>query len=195
MDVAYVRVSTKEQDEDIQRQEIIGFAQKVGANIEKFLVDKGESGSKAFLERPAAIELNSLMNSGQVSRIFVSAIDRLGRDMMDTLNTIQNYESKGVMIMSAKEEWMQTTDPNFRKLILAIFSWIAEFEKRRMRERQEAAWAAGKTKGRPKKEIPMEEIKRRLQAGWTIRSIWRWLKLDKGIDVSYSLLTMRIKEL
>jgi len=192
--VAYIRVSTREQDEDVQKEEILKFAERKGLQIVKWYVDKGESGAKPFKLRPKANFLLKELDLIKPQTILVFAIDRVGRTMLDTVNTILELEKKGIKVVSVKEEWLQTLDSNIRKLILSILSWVAEFERRRIRERQLAAWEMGKPKGRPPVKLPFREILRRLERGWTKKSIWRWLVTDRGIKISYDHFLRRLNK-
>jgi len=149
--VAYIRVSTKEQDEEVQKKAIMEFAKQRNIEIVKWYVDKGESGSKPFKSRPNASRLLEELDSIKPDCIVAWSLDRLGRTMLDTLNTVIELEGKGYKVITVKEEWLQTLDDNIRKLVLGILSWVAEFERKRIRERQEEAWKQGKQKGRPPK--------------------------------------------
>jgi Site-specific recombinases, DNA invertase Pin homologs len=193
--VAYIRVSTKEQDEEIQKKSITEFSKERGFEVLKWYVDKGESGSKSFKERPSA---NLLLNELDILKpecVLAWSIDRLGRTMIDTMNTILDLEKRGIKVITIKEEFLQTLDENIRKLILSILSWVAEYEKKRIRERQEEAWKSGKRKGRPPK-ITDEEILRYLSKykGLSLKDIWR-IMIGSGIRISYSTLRQRIKKL
>jgi len=193
--VAYVRVSTKEQDEGNQRKAIEEFAKSRGIEITGWFVDKGVSGSKKFQDREGAKALVQYINMNNVDAVIVFAIDRLGRNMEDTVSTIQELEEKGVRVISVKEEFLQTMDPNIRKLILSILSWVAEFERQRIRERQLAAWEAGKPKGRPPK-VPDEVILRYFKRypGLPAKAIWKILVQD-GYKISYRAFKYRVKKL
>jgi DNA invertase Pin-like site-specific DNA recombinase len=193
--VAYVRVSTKEQDEEIQKKAIEEFIRTKNMEIIKWYIDKGESGAKLFKERPAASQLLKEINELKPDCIISWSLDRLGRTMLDTLNTIMEFESKGIKIITIKEEWLQTLDSNIRKLIISILSWIAEFERRRIRERQEEAWRQGKQKGRPQKVsdgVILQYIKK--YQGLSKKAIWKLLKAD-GYDISYDRFIKRIKRI
>lgn len=193
--VAYIRVSTKEQDENVQLEAIKRFVRDKNMELMKVFIDKGESGAKRFRERPGAIELIKFIESNDVDAIIVFAIDRLGRSMLDTMATILEIEKKGVRVISIKEQFLQVLDDNIRKLILSILSWVAEFERRRIRERQLEAWAMGKQKGRPRK-IGLQVIEKYIKKYRTLRlrSIWKIMKMDR-IDISYETLRRRVKEL
>jgi DNA invertase Pin-like site-specific DNA recombinase len=181
----------------VQRAEIEKFAKAKGIEIIKWFIDKGESGAKIFKERPAAQELINYISNNEIDAIIVFAIDRIGRTMLDTVKTILGFEEKGIAVISVKEQWLQTLDPNIRKLILSILSWVAEFERRRMRERQLAAWAAGKQKGRPPKvdESTYEYyIRRYAKMGLSLRAIWKIMR-SSGHDISYETFRRHVYKL
>ena len=193
--VAYVRVSTKEQDEGNQRRAIEEFARARNIDIVGWFVDKGVSGSKKFIERDGAKALIQYINMNPVDAVLVFAIDRLGRNMEDTVNTIQDFETRGIRVISVREEFLQTMDPNIRKLILSILSWVAEFERKRIRERQLAAWEAGKPRGRPPKvsdEVILKYLKK--YPGLSMSALCKIMNGD-GYKIAYRTLRYRIKKL
>ncbi len=193
--VAYIRVSTKEQDEEVQINTINEFAGKRGIQIMQYYVDKGESGAKPFKQRPQALRLLNELEKLKPQAIVVFALDRLGRTMVDTLSTVLEFEEKGIKVISVKEEWLQTLNDNIRKLILSILSWVAEFERKRIRERQEEAWKMGKQKGRPPKvrdEVLRKYLKR--YKGLQKKAIWKIMCQD-GYELSYQQFLMRLKRL
>lgn len=154
----YVRVSTKEQDEEIQVRAIEDFAKTRSIELVKVFVDKGESGGKSFRERPGASELLNAVELFRPECVVSWSLDRIGRSMLDTLNVILELENKGVKVITVKEEFLQTLDQNIRKLIISILAWVAEYERKRIRERQLEAWDHGKQKGRPPKLKPEELV-------------------------------------
>ena len=196
--VAYIRVSTKEQDEEVQRRALEEFAGGHGAEIMEWYVDKGESGAVPFKSRPGANKLLEDLGRLQPQCVLSWSIDRLGRSMLDTMHTILELESKGVRVITVKEEFLQTLDPNIRKLILSILSWIAEYERRRIRERQEEAWKHGKQKGRPPKvsdHVIKQYYKQYVaERGLSVRDMWKIMRADR-YDISYDRLLKRIKKL
>jgi DNA invertase Pin-like site-specific DNA recombinase len=193
--VAYIRVSTKEQDEEVQRKGLEEFAKARGIEVLKWYVDKGESGAKLFKDRPSASQLLAELGALKPDCILVWAIDRLGRGMLDTMSTILMLEQRGVKVISKREEFLQMLDPNIRKLILSIFTWVAEFERQRIRERQEEAWRQGKQKGRPPK-ASLEVVKQYLKrySSLSLKDIWKLMKAD-GYSISYSTLLQKAKML
>jgi len=199
--VAYIRVSTKEQDEEVQRRAIEEFARKHNIVIVKYYVDKGQSGAKKFIERPGAKELLEEIDKLRPDVLLAWSLDRIGRSMLDTLNTVIMLEKeKGVKVVTIKEEFLQTVDENFRKLIISMLAWFAEFERKRIRERQEEAWRQGKQKGRPPK-ITREEVEYYLKkySNLSLRDILRIInseRREKGKpEISYWTLYKKVKEL
>ena len=198
--IAYVRVSSKEQDEEVQRKAIEEFAKSRNIEVAGWYVDKGESGAKAFKQRPAAQRLLQELATIKPECVLCWSIDRLGRTMIDTLNTIIELEESGVKVISIKEEWLQHTDPSIRKLLLSVLAWFAEFERRRIRERQEEAWKMGKQKGRPEK-ISKEEVEYYLRKyrDLSLRDLLRIInseRKEKGKHtISYWTLYKKVKEL
>jgi len=198
--VAYIRVSTKEQDEEVQRKAIEEFAKARNIEIVKYYIDKGESGGKEFKERYAAALLLAELEQLKPECVLSWALDRLGRTMLDTINTVISLEKRGVKVVTIKEEWLQTLDDNVRKLILSILAWVAEWERRRIRERQEEAWRQGKQKGRPPK-LTKEEVEYYLRKypNLSLKDILRLInaeRREKGLEeVSYWTLLRKVKEL
>jgi DNA invertase Pin-like site-specific DNA recombinase len=192
---AYIRVSSVEQDENVQRDAIDRFASEKGIEILGWYVDKGASGVKMFSSRSAAQELLKNLDIAKPDCIIAWSIDRLGRNMLDIMNTVLGLEERGVKVLTIKEDFMHSMDPTLRKLVLSAFAWVAEFERKRIRERIEEAWRSGKQKGRPRKIEDREILAylRRYQ-GLSLRAIWKIMRSD-GKEISYSRLTRRVKKL
>lgn len=193
---AYVRVSTREQDEEIQKRSINEFAAQKQIEIVNYFIDKGISGSIPFKQREGGKMLLSSLEKEKVDLVISWSLDRLGRSMLDILSTVLELEEKyNVRVITIKEEWLAVMDQNMRKLLLSILGWISEFEKRRMRERQIEAWASGKQKGRPVK-VKNDVIEKYFNKYkfLSLKDIWKIMNKD-GYNVSYSLLKKRRKEL
>ena len=89
--VKYIRVSTMEQN--IERQ--------VSGDTE-VLIDKC-SGSIPFAERKSGSMLLKRAEEGELNCVEVHSIDRLGRNTIDIMNTIQELTKLGVNVISEKE--------------------------------------------------------------------------------------------
>lgn len=115
--------------------------------------------------------------------------------MLDTLNTVLMFENRGIRVVTVKEEWLQTLDKSIRELILSILAWVAQWERARIRERQEEAWRQGKQKGRPQKvrdEVILKYLKK--YSGLNKKAILKIMNAD-GYDLSYWQFVKRVKRL
>jgi DNA invertase Pin-like site-specific DNA recombinase len=195
--IAYIRVSTKEQDEEVQKRAIEAFVAQKGIEIVKWYVDK-ISGAQLFKKRPGAQELLNELDVLAPECLISWSLDRLGRDMLDTMSIVLELENKGIKIITVKEEFLQTLDPAIRKLLLSFFAWIAEFERRRIRERQEEAWLQGKQKGRPAKVKDQVILKYYneyvAKRGLSIADMQKIMRYD-GYEIAYVTLKRRIQKL
>jgi putative DNA-invertase from lambdoid prophage Rac len=160
----YVRSGPGDEDQAEQLSAITSFCMERRIELQRVFQDDGPSGSKPFTERPGGMLLLEAAKATPVNCLVVYEISRLGRSTMDTLNVILNIlerpkekEGLGLQLLSVKDEFMNNTEPTYRTQLLKVLSWFAEQERRRIRERQEAAWREGKQKGRPR-EIEPEEL-------------------------------------
>tara|TARA_B110000977_G_scaffold76908_1_gene103762 strand:+ start:110 stop:706 length:597 start_codon:yes stop_codon:yes gene_type:complete len=135
MRVKYIRVSTIEQNTD--RQDDFNG---------KTYTDEC-SGSIAFKDRPKA---SKLLANDDVTEILVHSIDRLGRNTIDIMNTIQHFTNKGINVISEKEGLQTIIDGKenpISKMMIGILGTLAEFELSRAKERQSEGIAKAKAKG------------------------------------------------
>ena len=170
MQVKYIRISTIEQN--IDRQEHSG----------KSYVDKC-SGSIAFKDRK---EASKLLANDEVSEVLVHSIDRLGRNTIDIMNTIQDFTSKGINVVSVKEGLSTIVDGKenpISKMIIGILGTLAEFELSRIKERQlegiEKAKAKGSYLGRSKGSSESVEV---FMNKASTLSIVKYLKMGESIS-------------
>lgn len=137
MKVAYVRVSTVEQNEERQLQALEGF------EIEKWFVEK-KSGKNTNREQLTL--MLEFVRAGDV--IYVMDFSRLSRSVSDLLNIVQTLERKNVRLVSLKEN-IDTHTPT-GKLMLTVIGAIAEFERENLLERQKEGIDIAKKQGRYK---------------------------------------------
>ncbi|MDD3352905.1 recombinase family protein [Zoogloea sp.] len=94
--VAYARVSTDDQTCENQRRTI-----SARYAVAKWFTDDGVSGAIAATERPSMAALLAYVREGDV--VIVAAIDRLGRNTIDVLCTVEALKAKGVSVVSMRE--------------------------------------------------------------------------------------------
>lgn len=144
MKIAYVRVSTAEQNEARQ----IEALQQHG--IEKWFTEK-ISGKDA--NRPKLQEMLEFVREGDT--IYIHDFSRLARSTKDLLEIVEQITAKKVNLVSNKEN-LDTSTPT-GKLMLTMIAAINEFERQNLLERQkegiEIAKREGKFKGGQVKQI------------------------------------------
>lgn len=134
MKVAYVRVSTADQNEARQVEALKTF------NIDKWFIEKtsGKDTNRA--------EFKSMMNFvREGDTVYILDFSRLTRSVSDLLHTIEELDKRGVKLVSLKENL--DTDTNNGRLILTIIGAINEFERQNILERQREGIALAKSKG------------------------------------------------
>ena len=144
MNIAYIRVSTIDQNEERQRKVMDK------ENIEKYFTEKV---SAKDAERPKLIEMIEFAREGDV--VFIKDFSRLARSTQDLLNIVKELDEKGVKLKSLKENL--DTNTSTGKLMLTMIGAINEFERANMLERQREgiAIAKGAYKGRKEVEKPV----------------------------------------
>ena len=141
MKVYYLRVSTIEQNSARQMEEIPEDC--------KVFEDK-ISGSIPFAERTEGRNIVNLIKQRQINTIHVHSIDRLGRNSLDILQTIQFFNEYEVNLISKKEGLQTFIDgkPNaIASLMIGILSTLSEFELSRIKERQREGISSAKERG------------------------------------------------
>ena len=181
--IAYIRVSTEEQN--TSRQEELFRDHK----IEKFYKEKVSG--KNIKDRPELQKMMDYVREGDV--VYVESISRFGRSLQDLLSLINQLNEKGVQFKSLKEGDIDTTTPT-GKLVFSIFASLAEFERETIRQRQAEgiviAKAKGVYKGRSRKEINRNEFIS-MYNRWQSKEITKEY-MRKKLNVSLSTLDRRI---
>lgn len=137
MVVAYVRVSTEEQNEARQVEAL----EKYG--IEKWYIEK-VSGKNA--EREQLHLLLDFVREGD--EVYVMDFSRLSRSIRDLWNIVDLLNDKEVRLVSLKENLDTSTATG--KLMFTVIGAIAEFERENMLERQREGIAIAKREGKYK---------------------------------------------
>lgn len=184
MKIAYVRVSTIEQNEERQ----LVALEKHG--IEKWFIEK-VSGKNAS----DRAELQNMLDfAREGDTIYIHDLSRLARSTKDLLEIVDTLNNKGVQLVSNKEN-IDTNTPT-GKLMLTMIGAIAEFERTNMLERQREgiaiAKAEGKYKGRKAIEIESTTFTREYER-YMRREITK-SELAKVLKVSRPTLDKMIRE-
>ena len=187
MKVAYVRVSTAEQNEQRQIEAI-----ESKAKIDKWFIDK-LSGKN--IERENFKQMMNYLREGD--EVYVQDWSRLSRSTKDMLATIEKLNEKGVKLISLKENFDTSTPTG--KLMLGLISSINQYEREILIERQNEGIEIAKRnnvyKGRTRKRydedlyndvieklnnctITVSEASRRLKV--SRQTIYNILKREEG---------------
>lgn len=135
MNIGYARVSTKDQNLDLQ----LDALQK--ENCSKIFKEK-ISGTKS--ERPALQDMLNQVRPGDV--IIIWKLDRLGRSLKNLVEIVGQLIAQGVGLKSLHDN-IDTTTPQGR-LTFNIFASLTEFERDLISERTMAGLASARARGR-----------------------------------------------
>jgi len=188
--IGYARTSKKDENIETQLLKLI----ESGIEREKIFYDETVSGIVPAEQREGFGKLLEYTNENEVSGIYVFELSRIGRNFVETLQTIRKLEERNIMIMSVspKESWLSVTDKSIRDLIMSIFSWVAERERENLVERTKAgidrARKEGKQIGRPERNIDWKVFDKWYKKGIPIKSI------SKIMEIPYPTLYAKVKE-
>ena len=136
--LGYTRVSTASQDAQLQLDAL------VDSGVQKRDVFSDvTSGSRTATERPGMKRLMDYIEPGDT--VVVWRIDRLGRSLIDVLNTVNLLRDKGVKIRSLSDGIDPETTSG--RLMLGMLATLAEYERELITERVNAGIAAAKQSG------------------------------------------------
>ncbi len=173
LNVAYLRVSKKEEKIENQRKAI----EDATKGEELIYFPDTESGAVPPLQRKKFQEMFEYIEKMKPEKLYVYEISRIGRTMMETFEIIQKIEKNGTMVIpiSDKEKFLATTDKSIRNLILAVFAWMAQREREMLIERTRAgierAKSEGKRLGRPPTQINWNKVDEYIEKGLSISAI------------------------
>jgi DNA invertase Pin-like site-specific DNA recombinase len=147
--LAYLRVSTLDQDLEKNKADILHFANQHDLGQVRF-VEEVASGRTPWRERRIAAVLEALRAD---DALIVAELSRLGRSMLECMEILALATRKGIRVYSVKGNWH--LDQSLQSKILALaFSMAAEIERdlisQRTREALRFKKAQGLKLGRPR---------------------------------------------
>jgi len=181
--VAYIRVSTVEQNEDRQLE-----------NLKQYQIDRffSEKVSGKDTKRPQLQEMLRYVREGDT--VYINDFSRLARSTMDLLSIVDQLQSMNVQLVSLKEN-IDTSTPT-GKLMLQMIAAINEFERANLLERQRegirCAKERGAYKGRKKISVPEQEFSEMHQL-WLAHKISK-SEIAKRLNVSRTVVDRMIGE-
>lgn len=136
--LGYTRVSTATQDAQLQLDALLD----AGVQRRDVFSDV-TSGSRTAIERPGMKRLLDYVAEGDT--VVVWRIDRLGRSLIDVLNTVNLLREQGVKVRSLSDGIDPETTSG--RLMLGMLATLAEYERELIVERVNAGIAAAKQSG------------------------------------------------
>lgn len=174
MNIAYVRVSTIEQNDQRQIDDLKKY------NIDKWFKEKVSAKDTNRPELKNMMELaanfydfNKQLDDDKKQKltIYIKDFSRLARSTKDLLEIIELLDKKGVGVISLKEK-LDTSTPT-GKLMLTMIGAINEFERTNLLERQKEGIAIAKEKGvyKGRKKIEMPSNFQDVYSKWKNREL------------------------
>lgn len=180
----YSRTSTVLQN---SARQIETFKNHEGYDPSKLFVERIQ-GNVPFMERPEAVKLfDEITNKSEPCTVVVDSIDRLGRNLLDILHTIELFTKNKINLKSIKEGFntlLDNGDVNpMAQLVISCMGSIAEMNRNQIKQRAmegiKVAQALGKFQGRKIGAVQSDEkllqrhqtIVKKLQKGMPMRDI------------------------
>lgn len=185
-DYIYSRVSTKDQNSELQANELL-------ESYPNALVYEEKRSGKDIVNRPIFQRLLNTVTKGD--RIIVRELSRLGRNTTQVLSLFEELENKGVTVVIKELELDSTSATG--KMVLTIMASVSQMERELLLERQRAgieeAKQAGKYKGKQASPVTIKKCKEAIEyikngmskeksaraAGVGIATLYRYIKSEK----------------
>ena len=184
----FARVSTSIQDYDRQVNELTALAQRNGWSVEAVFSEK-ISGAKKNSERKELSRMVDYVQAHHISKVAVTELSRLGRDTLQVLEVIEQFNKLGISLY-IQNYGIETLTENgevnpMSQFLITILAEVARMERKTIRERVESGYKnyranggkVGRKEGYRKSNDDMkvqyaEEI-RLLRKGISLRNICR----------------------
>src|SRR5665648_553297 len=136
--IGYTRISTKQQDASLQRAALL----QAGVDPEHIYSDV-ITGASGTAHRPGWAKLTTYARDGDT--VVVWRIDRVGRSMIDVLQTVAGLQARGILVLSVSDG----IDPRtpIGRMMLGLLATLAEYERELIKERVTAGVAAAQARG------------------------------------------------
>ncbi len=187
----YARVSTRDGRQDVNNQldQLHAFATRQGSTVlpEHVYVDH-ESGKSS--DRDEFQRMFRDASQRRFDTVLFWSLDRLSREgVYETLTHLNRLTFYGIAWRSFTEQYLDSTGI-FRDAVISILAAIARQERVRLSERTrtglDRARRQGKQLGRPRVEVPCDEVGSLRSQGWS------WSAIAKELDIARATLQRAI---
>ena len=166
----YGRVSKNDESQNPQNQlnPLRDYAKALGGEVVAEYMDFASGGKSDRINFARMLEDS---DKRKFDLLLIWSLDRLSREgISNTLGYLERLKRNGVAVKSLQESWLDTRDEGLGQLLLAIFSWVAQQERKRIVERTIAgldrARRNGKRLGRP---VGSKDSRKRNKSGYYLR--------------------------
>lgn len=188
--VIYARVSSMTQDLELQIKEIQKFCDYRNFNVVRIITDKRSGKDMA---RPGFKEMIDLLDTNElgIHAIVIHKLDRIGRSLSDLIKLAEWLKVKNIQLISVTDNIDTSTTSGY--LAFQVMGAMAEYERHVINERTEfgrkEAMDSGIIKfGRPRKDIPIDQVQKDLLMGLSKAFICR------KYDIKRSTLYKKLEE-
>jgi len=164
--LGYARVSSKDQDLEIQINEIKKFCNYRDFELVRMFTDKA---SGKDINRDGFQDMLQVIHKKtfDADAVVVFKTDRMGRSLKNLIDILEDFSKCGIQFISISDN-MDTTLPT-GKLMFQIVGAFAEYERTVINERTrlgiDQAQKDGVRFGRPRKRIDMDAVRADIAAG------------------------------
>ena len=160
MKVAYIRVSTDKQETDNQKAELVSYAVENMITFSQ-IIQVEMSSKKTLVQR----RIDDLLELPKGSIIYATELSRIGRNMLEVCSIINQLDKAGINIVFTRQKELSVIQGEFsptRNLLLAVYGFVAETERKWISERTRASLHIkrdnGVILGRPKGTIGYHKL-------------------------------------
>ena len=176
----YARVSTENQDPEVQLVALRAHASQRGWQVVEEFVDRGVSGAKE--RRPALDRLLKAAWAGRFQVVLVWRFDRFARSVKHLVGALETFRSLHVGFVSLQEQ-LDTATP-IGQAMFTIIGAMAQLERDIIRERVKAgldrARACGIRLGRPRVPVAAHQVVALREQGLSVGEMARRLRCSRS---------------
>lgn len=185
---AYLRVSTTDQTTEQQLKQILDAGYAVESD--RVYVELGVSGKVPALQREQFRRLHDRLSKQDT--IIVAKLDRLGRDTLDVISTIENLTGMGVSVVVLGLGVLDQSPQS--RLTLTMLAAISQFERELISERTKAKLAQLKAEGvKLGRPVKIDDVALRARADELFGQGLSWRKIANELGVALSTLQRLMK--
>ncbi|MBL7197747.1 MAG: recombinase family protein [Candidatus Omnitrophica bacterium] len=135
----YARVSKNDESQDPQNQlnPLRDYAKALKGKVVSEYVDRASGGNG---DRKEFLQMLQDADQRKFDLLLTWSLDRMSREGIEnTLGYINRLKKNNIAVKSLQESWVDTSDEHLGQLLISIFAWVAQQERKRIIARIKAA--------------------------------------------------------